>query len=467
MSTFLTIPQEEIEAFLAYYGIESEDPYLEAWNLILDNPDLEIPSLAIKDFILAYDHQESLQTAYTKSSILKAEDSDLTRLSQKLGLEEVNRERIIRILGYLDLIKEEMAVQIIAHRATTFLLDSDGQVYGWGYNRNGQLGLGDALNRSKANSINFSSSIISVATSGYHSLFLKETGEVYSCGLATEGQLGLGTSVKKNILLTQSTPQKIILPVKIQGIAAGAHHSLFLSEKGQVWACGDNSFGQLGTMGVSEADDPLPIKAWSGRAIKLAAGDDFSLILDDQGQVYSFGSNQENQLGLGPKFASKEGIIFPTLIEGLEEIVDLAVGHHHTLLLGESGLVYSFGHNTEGQLGLGDKKNRNYPELVDLPTQIVALAAGEHHSLFLDVQGQVYVCGSNTYGQLKMGSTKESLVPLLISFSFPIVTIAAGSDDSFFLDNQGQLASSGSNNFGQLGLGDNKYRLSSSISVIL
>jgi hypothetical protein len=111
MSTFLTIPYEEIKKFLLYYDLpiseDHEENYLIVWNYILDHPKFYLPSIYLEDFILAYNHQGDQLTIHKTSDLLTSSEESLVDLSQSLGLLEVDKERIIRILGYLNLLDND------------------------------------------------------------------------------------------------------------------------------------------------------------------------------------------------------------------------------------------------------------------------------------------------------------------------------------------------------------------------
>ena len=85
--------------------------------------------------------------------------------------------------------------------------------------------------------------------------------------------------------------------------------------------------------------------------------------------------------------------------------IQVACGLHHSVVLLDSGDVYTFGYNHAGQLGLGDFSSRDKPVKVHLPTKVSAIAAGSNHTVFLTVNGEVYTCGSNSKGQLGRPTT--------------------------------------------------------------
>jgi alpha-tubulin suppressor-like RCC1 family protein len=91
--------------------------------------------------------------------------------------------------------------------------------------------------------------------------------------------------------------------------------------------------------------------------IQISAGMGFSLALDSYGQVWSFGLNYNGCLGLGTKTVRAR---IPCLIEGLPPIKAISAGCELVFVLDVNGTVWSFGDNTDGQLGLGDDRGTEF-----------------------------------------------------------------------------------------------------------
>src|SRR5437764_1915040 len=91
----------------------------------------------------------------------------------------------------------------------------------------------------------------------------------------------------------------------------------------------------------------------------ISAGNSYSLILSNIGQIYAFGFNCHGQLGLGD-YTDKNS---PTLILNLNRIIQIATGYEHSLALSNIGQIYAFGRNDGGQLGLGNNAMKNIPTL--------------------------------------------------------------------------------------------------------
>jgi alpha-tubulin suppressor-like RCC1 family protein len=302
-----------------------------------------------------------------------------------------------------------------------------------------ELGLLCQMNQKKT--------IISAGTD--HSLIVNSQGQVYSFGNNVQGQLGLGDPVNRD------TPSLITTPGLgyIISVSAGGRHSLILNSQGQVFSFGSNINGELGLGEMGGRDIPTLItNPKIGRIIAISAGYNHSLLLNSRGQVFAFGSNEVGKLGRDNMNKS----FIPLLVKtsGLGKIVAISAGSDDSFLLNSQGQVFGFGDNDHGQLGLGDIKSRNTPTLIDLP-EVVAISAWSSHSLFLDSQGQVFGSGANGFGQLGLGDLNNRNLPTPIDQSEigQVTSIETGGRHSIILNSQGQIFTFGNNQNGRLGLG--------------
>lgn len=284
----------------------------------------------------------------------------------------------------------------------SLILDSFGHVYATGESNYGKLGLGKLDESNIATlglennlgpiiddeqSINAytlipgSNNIISVSTSGNHSLLLTSEGKVYSFGLGSSGQLGLGDYEDRYI------PELIPELHNIVQISAGLLHSLALTANGNVYSFGINNRGQLGAP-INRRANPVLISGLNN-IIQVSAGAYHSLVLTSDGQVLSFGSNRYGQLGLGDNKNRHN----PELIFGLNNIVQISSGWNYSLALTNNGKIYAFGNNSHYQLGLDDNINRNSPELIPFAQNVIQMEAGDFSSLILTANRKVYTIG--------------------------------------------------------------------------
>lgn len=175
---------------------------------------------------------------------------------------------------------------------------------------------------------------------------LLNNGSVYRC--STETSSG-SLSMKLGHQITTGVP--------ITHISCGADHTLLLANNGCVYSLGLGSRGQLGHGDILERKEPTIIEALAGVAMKMVAcGNWHSLALSIYGDVYAWGWNEHGQLGhsAGPQAPST--ISLPTLIENPDNNVNftaISCGAQHSAAVTEDGQLYTWGWNEYGQLGNG------------------------------------------------------------------------------------------------------------------
>jgi hypothetical protein len=176
--------------------------------------------------------------------------------------------------------------------------------------------------------------------------------------------------------------------VSAQSLAGGAHHTV-ASVDGVPWTWGNNGIGQLADGTTTDKRAPALLTSLSPLR-EVTAGNVHTVFLTDDGQVYTAGSNQYWQLGLGASPAPPLNV--PRLVAGVSGMVHVAAGIYHTLALTNDGTVFAWGLNNDGQLGDGTRTQRASPVLA--MTGVVAIAAGGYHSMALTAAGQLWVWGT-------------------------------------------------------------------------
>ncbi len=294
---------------------------------------------------------------------------------------------------------------------------ADTDVYGWGLNSHCKLGDGGTANGSAMVRASIDgATVFEVATGYLHSLALRSDGRVASWGYNLQGQLGLGDYDHRHTPLI--VPAIGALEGKtVVAVAAGAYHSLALCDDGTVASLGFNNHGQLGngtreTSAVSVAvrlDGVLAGK----RVVAIAAGSYHSLALCSDGTVAAWGYNDEGQLGDGTSAGSAEPVV--TSIGGRKAVM-IRVGQYHTLALCDDGGLMAWGYNGRGQLGDGTTSDRHLP--VDISTSgalvgktLTSFSAGGMHTLAVADDGALIVWGANPNGQLGAEHPAQLMVP--------------------------------------------------------
>lgn len=187
-------------------------------------------------------------------------------------------------------------------------LTINGEIYTWGDNNYGQLGTMNMFESSTPRLVG--EQIISVQCGANHTLALTESGQIFAWGRNNYGQIGLGTNTN------QMVPSKVIKlePHFMTAIACGHNFSMALTSKGELFTWGNNSFGQLGNGNCTHQTMPVAVKPIPGIVIKdIVCGANHSLLLMNNGEIWSFGRNEHGQLGC-PSVPVNEGSSVPVKV---------------------------------------------------------------------------------------------------------------------------------------------------------
>ncbi|XP_016807342.2 probable E3 ubiquitin-protein ligase HERC6 isoform X2 [Pan troglodytes] len=221
-----------------------------------------------------------------------------------------------------------------------------GRVFAWGAGSEGQLGIGEfkeiSFTPKKITTLN-GIKIIQVSCGHYHSLALSKDSQVFSWGKNSHGQLGLGKEFP-----SQASPQRVrsLEGIPLAQVAAGGAHSFALSLCGTSFGWGSNSSGQLALSGRNvpvQSNKPLSVGALKNLGVVyISCGDAHTAVLTQDGKVFTFGDNRSGQLGYSPT-PEKRG---PQLVERIDGLVSqIDCGSYHTLAyVHTTGQVVSFGH---------------------------------------------------------------------------------------------------------------------------
>jgi len=361
-----------------------------------------------------------------------------------------------------------------------------GTVYTVGDNREGELGNATDNTGEVAHPTPFpvalfgAPGVVVQISAGAHSSFaVTSFGQLYGWGENYYGQLGSATNNGVAVFefpAPNPNPSQILLPGSIGDVvqvAGGRFHTLALTASGQVFSFGNNSSGQLGIADNSGTQNPSPtpklvtLPGATGPAAEVAAGERASLVVTTTGQLYAFGSNASGQLGTFTNSGTGNPTPTPTLISlpgATGPVIQASSGRNHSMAVTSTGQLYTFGSNSDGQLGrslnFGTGNPNPLPEEVSLPGAtgpVVWASAGYAHGLAVTSTGQLYSFGENFYGQLGIpasaGTFKDIPVPQLVSLpgaSGPVVRASAATYNSYVVTSTGQLFGFGSNRWGQL-----------------
>ncbi|XP_068967213.1 probable E3 ubiquitin-protein ligase HERC4 [Bombus flavifrons] len=349
--------------------------------------------------------------------------------------------------------KRRLACEPVIEVQKSLLKKED--MFCWGSTRHGELGLGGIedeiilipceVDFKKA------SEIQQIACGENYTVVITHDGEIYSCGNNDYGQLGHEQGRKRLQLILG------LDAFVFKKAACGAYHTIAVNEWGQLFSWGCNSEGQLGlnSKNFMECSPRMVKTLGTSIIVQVACGMKHALALTNNGELYSWGSNSEGQLGLGVDIRYE---IKPKLINTLAgvPIAFIACGGYHSIAISKSGAIFGWGKNTFGQLGLNDTQNRNLPyQLQTLRNAKICYAAcGEEFSVFLTVDGGVFTCGAGMYGQLGHGSNNNEILPRQVMelMGSTVTQISCGKRHTLALvPSQGRVYAWGLGGAGQLG----------------
>lgn len=350
-------------------------------------------------------------------------------------------------------------------------LTVDGSIWAWGGNSKGQLGdgtttdqpwpvqvvqvVGQAGDRPILGIVH---SVIAISAGDRHSLALLANGTVLAWGWNGKGELGDGTITTRKTAVAVHGPNGVDLLTDVIAISAGSRYSLALKADGTVWSWGRNDNGQLGD--GTTTDQHTPIKAKVTRATGIAAASSHSLALKGDGTMVAWGRNNKGQLGDNSLTDSPTPVKVkgPGGVGALTGVTAVAAGNawYSLALLGD-GTVWAWGYNQHKQLGDGTTHTRKVPVQVvgasgvGKLTGVVAIAAGAVHNLAVQ-DSHVIAWGWNNGGRLGTGNTLDPGFPVVVaqSLSTGAFAIAAGLLHGLVVQVKCTMVAWGGNKTGQL-----------------
>ena len=321
-------------------------------------------------------------------------------------------------------------------------LKSDGTVWAWGANADGQLGDGTNLQRITPVQAIGLSSIDAIDAGFNHSVALSSDGTVWVWGRNSEAQLGDGATTDRNIAF------QLAALTNVSAIAAGDFHTLVLKNDSTVWSWGTNSSGQLGDGTTTQRLTPVQITSLTN-VVAIAAGDLHSLAVKSDGSVWAWGSNGNGRLGDGTTTQRST----PVQVFALTDVVSIGAGSEHSAAVTADGKAWSWGANSDGRLGDGSNIQSTTPARVSNLTDAVHAVAGPTQTLVIRGNGTALGWGGNSFGQVGDGTNASHDTPTTVLNLTNVVSIAAGLEHSAAVTSDGGIWGWGRNNQGQLGDG--------------
>ena len=285
------------------------------------------------------------------------------------------------------------------------------------------------------------------------------------------------------------TLPRVIFKLKntiIERIYSGWEHNIVLSNKGEIFSFGNNESYQCALpnkniLNRNTINDPTNVTAFHNiHGKSISCGNEHSLILSNNNEVYGVGNNEDGVLGLDDlKIKSFKPLLihFGEKDEYTKKIKEISCGTVHNLALTLDGKIFSWGAAMGGQLGHEEKifmkstiGSKNYylskptiiSSFINKKININRISSGEAHSIALSNNGNVYSWGFGSNGQLGLGFCEDSfepgkgmaksrrLLPEKINIS-GIKNIQCGKTFTMFINGENKLLACGNNDTNQLG----------------
>jgi alpha-tubulin suppressor-like RCC1 family protein len=328
-------------------------------------------------------------------------------------------------------------------------LDNNGSVWAWGISAFGEFGQGVVFPYTPTSIKGSSKTFCEIATENLFTLAITSGGRIWSWGSNTSGQLGNNTTTMVR------TPVSVAGAVKtFSRITAGSDHSYAIDKSGRIWSWGLNNFGQLGTNSVTSTNTPQSILGAVKTFCKIAAGANHSLGIDKNGRAWSWGLNTNGQLGLNALTSRRTPA---SVLGAVKTFCEISGGSLHSLAIDKNGRVWSWGQNNTGQLGDNTINTRTTPvSLLGGVKTFCRVTAGSQFSGGLDKNGRAWFWGLNGSGQLGDNSITSRRTPVSVAGAAKtFCQISAGESHVAAIDKNGRVWTWGLNSSGQLG--DNSY----------
>lgn len=298
-----------------------------------------------------------------------------------------------------------------------FALGESGSLYSWGVNYYGQLGTGTAVSSTYDATIRtvlLPSRVIAMSSLCYNSIALCEDGNLYAWGCNPSSYYPispeLGETINEPVLIPRPNDSTI------KDVYAGWAYFFVLMHDGTLWGKGNNSLGQLGN--GDNTNSTIWVQAQIQDVTTFTANSYHCLAINSEGNVYAWGGNDYGQLGTGNTTPST----IPVQVSGLNGVGSLKARKVYSSIyssyaIDDNNILYSWGYNNEGQLGNGSTSKSNYPVL---PLPIISnntsnIYVGRNTIISMDIEGRPYIWGNMEYIKVYGGNASSHSPSLLYS----------------------------------------------------
>jgi alpha-tubulin suppressor-like RCC1 family protein len=331
-------------------------------------------------------------------------------------------------------------VEVATGQVVTCARKSDGTLWCWGWGCQGQLAQGTQPKQDSAVPLQtvLGSDVVQVALGDEHNCARNSDGTLWCWGRNDNGQLGIGSTIPTGNCLGASTPAQVAaLGGDVVDVSAGGNHTCARKSDGTLWCWGENDHGELGDgttngetcpSGSSCRTSPVQVAALGANVVEVATGYNHTCARKSDGTLWCWGSNANGQLGDGTITGQSCAGGYPCKPSPVQvsalgtDVVEVAAGgsyylQHlgHTCARRSDGTLWCWGSNVLGQLGDGTTGGQSCSggyACSPSPTQVAALGstvvkvtAGVLNTCARKNDGTLWCWGHNGYGQIGDGTS--------------------------------------------------------------
>ena len=314
----------------------------------------------------------------------------------------ITQERYITLGSDRIIIQEDTSSNL-----NVYVTDGTQQnLWNWGRNSSGQLGVNDTTHRSTpVTTILGGTNWKSVDCGSDHTAAIKTDGTLWLWGYNTDGQLGV------NDTIWRSTPVTTILGgTNWKFIACGFTHTSAIKTDGTLWTWGYNSYGQLGVNDITSRSTPVTtiLGGTNWKSVSCREGNTAAIKTD--GTLWTWGRNDRGQLGVNDNIARSTPV---TTILGGTNWKSVSCGGYHTSAIKTDGTLWLWGFNNNGQLGVNNTIFRSTPVTTILGgTNWKSVDCGGGNTAAIKTDGTLWTWGYNFYGSLGVNNTTYRSTPV-------------------------------------------------------
>ncbi len=344
----------------------------------------------------------------------------------------------------------------ISAASNSFEAVAAGELWSWGYNNKGQLGVGNITNTSSPVQVGALTTWSQLSNADMASFALKTDGTLWSWGQGGYyGQLG------HNNLINYSSPVQVGALTDWLVVGAGRYFCHAIKTDGTLWGWGRNVEGNLGTGNTTAYSSPVQIGALTNW-LRVAGGGaaEWAAAIKTDGTLWVMGNNASGQLGLGD-IAQRSS---PVQVGALTTWSNVTCGMLYALAIKTDGTLWAWGEGNDGPLGQGNTIDYSSPVQVGALTTWAAIAAGGDSTTgstsTVKTDGTAWLWGAGNYGALGLGNTTNYSSPVQLGALTTWSKVTAGKRFKESIKTDGTLWAWGGNTFGALGDGSTTDRSS-------